>query len=102
MEFDEKEYLHAQLQVCHQKLFNLLRDNATLESQIMLHQRHEYATQQENTSLRQTISILQQRAAEPTTEPTAEPTDEAIDDLEEILGCGCDGEEAEAEAAIAE
>ncbi len=91
MEFDDKELLHAQIQIYQQKLFNLLRDTTTLESQIMLLQRHDYATQQENASLRQQMNVLRQQL---------EPTDEAIDDLEEILGCGCDGEEAE--AAIAE
>jgi len=91
MEFDDKELLHAQIQIYQQKLFNLLRDTTTLESQIMLLQRHDYATQQENASLRQQMNVLRQQL---------EPADEAIDDLEEILGCGCDGEEAE--AAIAE
>ena len=91
MEFDDRELLHAQIQVYQQKLFNLLRDTTTLESQIMLLQRHDYATQQENASLRQQMNVLRQQL---------DPTDEAIDDLEEILGCGCDGEEAE--AAIAE
>ena len=89
MEFDDKELLHAQIQIYQQKLFNLLRDTTTLESQIMLLQRHEYATQQENASLRQQMTVLGQQP---------EPIDEAIDELEEILGCGCDGEEA----AIAE
>ena len=95
MEFDDKEYLHAQIQIYQQKLFNLLRDNTTLESQIMLLQRHDYATKQENTSLRQEMNVLRQQLS-------VEPMDEAIDELDEILGCGCDGEEAEAEAAIAE
>lgn len=91
MEFDDRELLHAQIQIYQQKLFNLLRDTTTLESQIMLLQRHDYATQQENASLRQQMNVLRQQL---------EPTDEAIDELEEVLGCGCDGEEAE--AAIAE
>ena len=91
MKFDDRELLHAQIQIYQQKLFNLLRDTTTLESQIMLLQRHDYATQQENASLRQQMNVLRQQL---------EPADEAIDDLEEILGCGCDGEEAE--AAIAE
>ncbi len=92
MEFDDKEYLHAQIQIYQQKLFNLLRDNTILESQIMLFQRHEYATKQEIATLRQQINALQQQ----------QPTDQALDELDEVLGCGCDGEEAEAEAAIAE
>ena len=92
MEFDDRELLHAQIQIYQQKLFNLVRDTTTLESQIMLLQRHEYATQQENASLRQQMNVLRQELAE--------PIDEAMDDLEEILDCGCDGEEAE--AAIAE
>lgn len=93
MEFDDRELLHAQIQIYQQKLFNLLRDTTTLESQIMLLQRHEYVTQQENASLRQQMNILRQQLAEPT---------EGMDELEEILGCDCDGEEAETEAAIAE
>ncbi len=92
MEFDDRELLHAQIQIYQQKLFNLLRDTTILESQIMLFQRYENATQQEIVSLRQQINVLQQQ----------QPTDQALDELDEMLGCGCDGEEAEAEAAIAE
>lgn len=97
MEFDEKEYLHAQVQICHQKMFNLLRDNATLESQNMLFQRHHFAAQQEIVSMRQQMDILRQKLS--AVDPAVANPDPELDEM--LDGCpSC--EDPEPVASIAE
>lgn len=118
MELEEREYLHTQIQVFQQKLFNLVRDNGLLEAQNTILQRHAHTAQQETEQLRQQLDALRTRIQQQldalktrvgegdpqiaNLESELESLDSVGDpELEEALGCGC-GDEAKSEPVAVE